>query len=215
MRHSLICTILAAILATVMLPSCHSRRPVIEPLHVKLLVVDFDVSRDIAETPRQIKGWWFGSRDIYQNPNAGEIFSDLISERLNREISCVDVYSRTDFRYYLANKKDRLSKAYPDLSEESLDNLFSEVPAVDFARDLQMDLVLIGKLNRCYTGHSRTFHTWSSLVDADAILLDTETGEPEWSGHFKSRKKFRSQSAAMEKLAKRMIKQIKKEYFYR
>jgi hypothetical protein len=195
------------------LSSC-SKAPT-EPLLSKILVVDFDVSEDTASVPREIKGWWFGARDVYRNPNSGEIFSDIFAKRLNEEISCVDVYSRMDYRYYKANKIDRLKNAWPDLDDETVNSIFAELPPQDFARDLQQDKVLIGKLNECYTTHNRTIHWWSSVVDLEAILLDAETGQPEWTAHVRMRKSFLSQNSTMEKAVKKLIKQIKKNYFYK
>jgi hypothetical protein len=96
-----------------------------------------------------------------------------------------------------------------------LDDLFSRVSPCDFARDLQLDKVLIGKLNKCYTAHNRAIHLWSSVVDMDAILLDAETCEPEWQGHLFVRKKFSSQYGTMEKAIGKTIKLMKKEYFYK
>ena len=203
------------LLGAVLFTACHAKRPPREPLDVRLLVVDFSEAEEIKSNPREIKGWWFGSRDVYRNPNTGEIFADIFSKRIDQQISCVDSYSRTDLKYYMANKKDRLKKQFPELEENEIDQLFSDISVCDFAKDLQIDMVLIGKLNQCHTSHNRTIHWWSSVVDVDAILLDAETCEPEWSGRIAMRKNFRSQYGAMEKAAERLIKQMKREYFYK
>ncbi len=203
------------LLVALIFSACHSHRPIPEPLTVKVLVIDFNVADDIVSSSRQIKGWWFGARDVYQNPNAGSIFADILAKRLNKEVSCVDVYSRTDYVYYSANKKDRLKKAFPKLDDGAIDGIFVDVSPVEFARDLGLDKVIMGKLRKCYTAHNRAFHWWSSVVDVDVILLDAESGQPEWSGHIKMRSKFRSQFGTMELVAHKLVKRIKKEYFYR
>ena len=197
-----------------LITACH-HHPRIQPLSVKVLVADFDVSEDIISTPRQVKGWWFGSRDIYQNPNAGRLFADILARRLNNELSFVDVYSRTDFKYYLANKKERLKKKFPQVDDAVLKGIFDDISPRDFARDLGLDKVIIGKLNRCYTSHSRAFHWWSSVVEADVILLDAESGQPQWSGHFYDRSYFHSQYGAMQQVADKIVKSMKREYFYK
>ena len=191
---------------------CRLKKPP-EKLQVKMMAMDFEVSDDIATVPKERQGWWFGSRDIYRNPNAGEIFSDIFVTRFDKKIPHVLVYSRMDLKYYMANKKSRLKKAYPALDDRAIDRLITEVPVVDFARDLQQDKILIGKIRQCYTSHNRAFHWWSSVVDVDAVLMDAESGKPVWSGNISLRKKFYSQYSTMELVADRLIKRMKKEYF--
>lgn len=189
---------------------CRLKKPP-EKLQVKMMAMDFEVTDDIATVPKERKGWWFGSRDIYRNPNAGEIFSDIFVTRFDKKIPHVSVYSRMDLKYYMANKKSRLKKAYPALDDSAIDRLITEVPAVDFARDLQQDKILIGKIRQCYTSHNRTFHWWSSVIDVDAVLMDAESGKPVWSGNISLRKKFHSQYSTMEMVADRLIKRMKDE----
>lgn len=193
-------------------PGCRLKKPP-EKLQVKMMAMDFEVTDDIATVPKERKGWWFGSRDIYRNPNAGEIFSDIFVKRFDNKIPHVLVYSRMDLKYYMANKKSRLKKAYPALDEGAIDHLITVVPVMDFARDLQQDKVLIGKIKHCYTSHNRAFHWWSSVVDLDAVLMDAESGKPVWSGSISLRKKFHSQYSTMEVAADRLINKMKKEYF--
>jgi hypothetical protein len=193
-------------------PGCRLKKPP-EKLQVKMMTMDFEVSDDIATVPKERKGWWFGSRDIYRNPNAGEIFSDIFVTHFDKKIPHVLVYSRMDLKYYLSNKKSRLKKAYPALDDRAIDRLITEVPVVDFARDLQQDKILIGKIRQCYTSHNRAFHWWSSVIDVDAVLMDAESGQPVWSGNISLRKKFYSQYSTMEMVADRLINRMKKEYF--
>jgi len=201
------------LISGVLLVSCQSRHPQMKSAALKILVVDFEEAPEIETRQKQVRGWWFGSRDIYHNPNAGEIFADIFARQLNERIPSVEVYSRTDFKYYSANMKDRLRKTYPRLNDKSLDHILSQVSPCDLARDLNLNLVLTAKLNNCYTSHNRSFHWWSSMIDVDVKLLDAESGSGEWSGHRDTRKIFLSQPSAMEKVAESLIRQMKKEYF--
>jgi len=196
------------------LVSCQSMHPQSRPTPLKILVVDFEADAEILSQPKKVEGWWFSSRDVYNNSSVCEIFADIFARQMKEIIPSVEVYSRVDFKYYSANMKDRLKKNYPRLNNKSLDYLFSRVSPCDLARDLNLDLVLSAKLNKCYTTHNRAIHWWSSVIDVDVALLDAESGFPEWKAHRDSRKYFLSQYSSMEKVAESLIKQMKKEYFY-
>ena len=199
---------------SVLTASC-ARRRMTEPLNIRVLVSDFKVADQIEQAPKENKGWWFSSRDIYRNPNNGDIFADILSEQMNKTLSAVDIYSRTDFKFYEASKKTKLQEAYPDLSDEEIDTLFSEISPVDFARDLQLDKVIAGKIEQSYTTHNRAFHWWSSKIKAQIKVLDAESGNVEWESEVEERRFFRSQYATMEKAAKILTKRFKKNYLYR
>lgn len=192
-----------------------SRRPVPEPLTVKILVHDFEVSDNIESSPEEIRGWWFGSRDIRRNPNSGIIFADILAREINEEVNPADVYSRTDYKYYLANKKRLLEEEYPSLNNQDIEALMNEIPPLDFARDLQVDLLIIGNLNAAYTTHSRAFHWWSSVIDASLMMLDVNTGDPVWTKDIRVRKNLGSQPSAMQKAADEITKDLKGDYFYK
>lgn len=202
--------ILLAIAA--LFPGCRIKQPA-EKLQVKLLVMDFEISDEVASQPKELKGWWSGSRDIYRNANAGEIFADVFVKQFDKKIPHVLVYSRTDWKYYAADKKNRLKKTFSDQNDKAIAQLFSEIAPTDFAKDLQQDLVLFGKIKTCHTSHNRTFHWWSSIVDIEAILMDADTGKALWTKNLRFRKKFRSQYSTMEKASNRLIKLMKQEYF--
>jgi len=201
---------LLAIMA--LIPGCRIKQPA-EKLQVKLLVMDFDISDEVASQPKELKGWWSGSRDIYRNANAGEIFADVLVKQFDKKIPHVLVYSRTDWKYYAADKKNRLKKTFSDQNDNAIAQLFSAIPATDFAKDLQQDLVLFGKIKMCHTSHNRTFHWWSSIIDVEAILMDADSGKALWTKNLRFRKKFHSQYSTMEKASNRLIKLMKKEYF--
>ncbi len=205
--------IFTLVLLVFFLAGCHSYRPPTQQLRVRILVTDFQMTDEIRSIPREVRGWWFGARDVHQNSNSGEIFADILAKELNQAVSVADVYSRTDFKYYKANKRERMKDAFPHLDDVAIAGLFAEIPPLDFARDLQTDVMLIGRLNRSYTSHNRAFHLWSSVVDADVILVNVESGEPVWSGRIALRKNFRGQPHTMRVAAEKLIIRMKKEYF--
>ena len=179
--------------------SCHSHESGEKLDPVRLLVVDSEISDQIKSNTREIKGWWFGARDVYRNPNVGEIFSDIFARNLAKNPSLFEVYPRTDFRYYSASKKDRLEKSFPQLGDNAINQLFSGISPCDFARDLNLQKVIVAKINNCYTTHNRTIHWWSSVVDVDVEILDAETCQPEWSANIRKRKNFAEVTAPWKK----------------
>ncbi|MBN1901868.1 hypothetical protein JW926_11150 [Candidatus Sumerlaeota bacterium] len=195
--------------------ACHHRAGIPDQPVNRILVVDSEVTEEIKTQTREVKGWWFGARDIYRNPNSGEIFSDILAKRLASDTGSLEAYPRTDFRYYKANKKDRLKKAFPHLGDKAIEVVFSRISYCDFARDLDIDKVIVARLNRCYSTHNRTFHFWTSVIEIEVSILDARTKQAEWTSHIYSRKFFQSSYSAMEKVAREIIHDLKKEYLYR
>jgi hypothetical protein len=191
---------------------CHHRAVMKDHPVNSILVVDSEVSEEIKTQPKEVKGWWFGARDIYRNPNSGEIFSDILSRHLASKVSSLEVYPRTDFRYYTANKKDRLKKFFPTLGDKAIEVVFSRIAYCDFARDLDLDKVIVARLNKCYTTHNRTFHFWTSVIEIEVSILDAKTEESEWTSHIYSRSLFHSSYSAMEKVVSELIHKMNKEY---
>lgn len=180
-----------------------------------ILIVDSEVAEEIKTQPKEVKGWWFGARDIYRNPNSGEIFSDILARHLASEVYSLKVYPRTDFRYYKANKKDRLKHFFPNLGDKAIEVIFSRVSYCDFARDLDLDKVIVARLNKCHTNHNRTFHFWTSVIEIEVSVLDAKTEQPEWTAHIYSRRFFHSSYGAMEKVVSELIHKMNKEYVAR
>lgn len=194
--------------------ACHHRAGISDHPINRILVVDSEVAEEIKTQPKEIKGWWFGVRDIYRNPNSGEIFADILARYLASDVPSMDVYPRTDFRYYKANKKDRLKKSFPELGDKAIEVLFSRISYCDFAKDLDLEKVIVTRLNKCYTTHNRTFHFWSSVIEIEVSLLDAKTEQPEWTSHIYSRKFFHSTYGTIEKVVSQLIHKMEKEYLY-
>ncbi len=202
---------IAALVAVVLFTGCHRQRTV-DPSTLNVAVLNFDLARDV-DTEQEIKGWWFSSRDVYYNPNAGILFGDTLADQLSKRCPYLDVYSRMDFKYYLVSKEEKLKRDFPGLSTAERKEILAELDPVDIGKDLGLDRVIVGSVNEAHTTHNRTFHWWSSVVAAETQILNVETGEAEWSGSVRERDVFLSWLGTAEHVAAQLVKRMKRHYF--
>lgn len=191
-----------------------ARQPQVEPPKFKLAVLNFSLASEV-KTPKEIKGWWFGARDIYYNPYVGETFADVLADEIAKQCPFIDVYSRMDIKYYLVSKRNILKRHFPGLKDPEITQTINELDPVDIGRDLGVDKVITGVIYDCHTSHHRTFHWWSSVIEAEVKLIDVDSGNVEWQNRSRIRKKFLSWLGTSEVLASRIVKAMKKEVFYR
>jgi hypothetical protein len=216
MRWRLQTTVALSVLV-ILVAACAAcaRKPLREPLKVKIAVLDMQIPEGFS-AQKEIQGWWFGARDVYRNPNAGRLFSDQLAKQL-RKLPYLEVHSRIDYKYYVARKLERLRKAYPDLSDKEVAALYDESKPLDIGKDLNhywgVDKVVYGRIISGGTSHNRTFHWWRSSIAVEVFLLDVETGEVEWRGNFQKTKNFRSEYRTMELVAEDIVRRMVKEYF--
>ncbi|MCD6385601.1 hypothetical protein J7M23_07450 [Candidatus Sumerlaeota bacterium] len=203
---------IALMAMVVILGGC--RQPRVQPPRFKLAVLNFALAREV-KTPKEIKGWWFGARDIYYNPYVGETFADVLADEISKRCPFIDVYSRMDIKYYLLSKREILKRHFPELKEAELTKTINELDPVDIGRELGVDKVISGVIYDCHTSHHRTFHWWSSVVEAEVKLIDVDSGKVEWQNRMRLRKKFLSWLGTAEVLASKMVKAMEKELFYR
>ena len=190
---------------------CHRQRGLRQlPQAVRIAVLDFDVP-EIFNTPKEIRGWWFGAHDIYRNPYAGEAFADVLTRRLG-QFAFVDVYSRKDLNVYMVMQKNRVMRAYPQLSEKQIEELLEQIEPWEWGTDLGVDKVITGKLLVGRTVHNRSIHWWYSTVEAQIQLIDAETGSIDLETAVHSTKQFASQQRTQERLADRVVRQLKKRH---
>ena len=190
------------------------RGPRIEPPGTKIAVLNFDLTQDV-DVNKELKGWWFTSRDVYYNQNAGEIIADIFADTIRNQCPFADVYSRTDYKYYLVSKREILKRELPDLNDDKIDQIIHELDPVDIGRDLGMDKVVVGAVFDTYTTHHRTVHWWSSVVDAEVKIIDVATGKIEWQSRMDERNICLSWYSTANTLARKMIKLMNKQLFYR
>lgn len=193
---------------------CGCRGPRIEPPSTKIAVLNFELVQNV-DVSKELKGWWFTSRDVYYNKNAGEIIADIFADAIRNRCPFADVYSRTDYKYYLVSKREILRRELTDLNDEEIDRIIRELDPIDIGRDLGMDKVVLGRVFDTYTTHHRTVHWWSSVVDAEVKVIDVATGNIEWQKRMDERNICLSWYSTAETLAKKMIKLMNKQLFYR
>lgn len=196
-----------------LIASC-AKQQQFEPPRAKLAVLDFKLIQPLT-TPREIKGWWFGSRDLYYNPNVGEKLGDALADELKRRCPFLDVYSRLDLKYYLLGKKEILRRTFPNLTDKEREQIIENLDPLDIGRDLGVDKLLIGEITSCYTSHNRTFHWWSSVMKVNAKLIDIDSGRVEWEKNIKEREMFKSWVATGEEIARRIVMELNEEVFYK
>ncbi len=189
-----------------------SRFPEEKIPRLKMLVADFDMPPGMRETPKEIRGWWLGADSIYQNPRAGAMFAECLSHRLT-PFAFVNLYSRTDLKYYFSRKRQLLKESYDYLNDDELDALLAEVPKVEYARELKADKLLAGRIFENQLTANRTFHWWSSRARIECTVTDVLTGEVEWKKTYRLKRRFSSQFSVQDEIAAQVAKDLKKNYF--
>ncbi|HUT23832.1 MAG TPA: hypothetical protein VM492_05775 [Sumerlaeia bacterium] len=193
------------------LTACSGLKPV-PPLTRRVAVLDFKVPGNVAENSLQVKGWWFGARTVFQNPRAGAIFGDVLSNRL-ADLEYIEQHSRSDLKYYMARKRGLLGDKFKGFSDEQYNEMLLGVSPVDYGAELGVDYVIAGRIIEAYTSHHRTIHTWYSYASVEVDLWDMATGQVVWTRIFSKKKRFFSQKEAMDRLAPKVVRALDKTYF--
>lgn len=227
-----------------LLGGCRSAEPIdIRPLppSIRLAVLDFSVPRSWHETEnpgelkKEMRGWWFGSRDIWHNPGLGRMAADVYSHELNKE-PFINVVSRVDIKYYMARKREQLRRLREQQSRDleatgnpedlkaaarirqmtdaeytmELQNL----PPREIGRELKADRVLVGRIRDSYLAHNRTINWYWTYVDLELDLYDVDSGNVVWHKRWQTKKSFASALYVLEDSAAQVIDMMKNEYFY-
>jgi hypothetical protein len=184
---------------------------------------------------KEMKGWWFGARDVWHNPGMGRLAADLFAHEIN-SLPFIHLVSREDIRYYMADKRtlirsklDEKRRALeqspnPDdraqalriqnMTEADYDRDLELLPPREVGRELKADRVLVGRIYNIYLAHNRTIHWYWSSVDLEVGLVDVETGKVVWFRRAQFTKNFTSTSLLLEMAAREMVEMMKREHFY-
>ena len=203
---------------------CAGPRPPRSPLKIRLAVLDLlppgqeRLTKDFKIKQRE--GWWFGSQDVYQDPNVGirvaDMLANLLAGRLNRSDS-LTVDSRYDFRIYLENKKERLQKQFPKLTKAQIDelalNALVDNPA-EVGRELQVDRVLTGQIVDERMDNSRFWQFWTSRLVVRLGMFDVETGKIVFDRVFTKTRFCGSPDMVAQALADDVAEWMAKQYGY-
>ncbi len=201
----------ALLVAMTVLAGCqHGLRAEHMP-RMRWLVMPFSQTDPTTGT-NELRGWWLGARTIRRNPSGGQLLADAISARL-ADYPFINQFSPIDLRYYFADKRKKLSTAYPHLKYADAERLLSKVPAIDYARELGADKLVRGRIERLWIGENRTIHWWWAVLQADVEVVDVRTGAVDWRRHYDIWQNFGSTEDAMAELAREMMKGLEREYF--
>ncbi len=193
---------------------------------LRLVVLDFSMAPRIVErrderrrlvrtekpveTEKDVRGWWFGSNDVYYNANLGRIAADIFDEKM-RMLPCVDVFSRQDLRAYYAQKRSRIAKKL-DLNQKEAEAALEKLDPVAIGRELGVDKVVVGRLCDAELRKNRTFGPFASVVSFNVTVYDVKTGQPELSKSYRGHDNFSSVYSSIESRAKKFVREFEKSY---
>lgn len=187
--------------------SCAQTKRAIEiPKTRKVLILDLQ-KPEYLKSGYKLEGWWFGSKDVFETQDSGRVFSDNLESSFDRE--SFNVYSRTDLKYFILEKKEKLKNKFPDVSEEKLMEMINQASPVDFGKELQADIVITGKVVECNLVHNRTVHWWRSLAEVEIEVYDVAKNEKIMNFNGRKKKLFYSTNYAIKKLSEEIAKDIK------
>lgn len=213
--------------AALTLPGLKKKVPARSPApKVRIAVLDFSMAPRIVErrderrrlvrtekpveTEKDVRGWWFGSNDVYYNANLGRIAADIFDEKL-RTLPCVEAFSRQDLRAYYAQKRSRIAKKL-DLSEKEAETALEKLDPTAIGRELGVDKVVVGRLCDAELRKNRTFGPFASVVSFNVTVYDVKTGHAELSKSYRGHDNFSGVYSSIEGRAKKFIRDFEKTY---
>lgn len=224
LRIALLCTI------PLMLTGCSviawfNRQPVAVP-STRVAVLDFSLAprvveqrdcktRDLhyaekpVETEKDVRGWWFGSQDVYYNGNMGLIAADLFSDAL-----CAKgwiVYPRPDLRKYYADKKEILGSKLK-LGGADLERALWKLNPVEIGREIGADKVVVGHISDSELRHNRALGGFGTSVGFRVSVYDVKTGALELTKEFSGFHRSSTPYAVYEDSADTFAAMMTKQY---
>ena len=161
-----------------------------------------------VESEKDIRGWWFGSQDVYYNDNMGRIAADLFSDAL-RNCGTFQVYSRNDLRRYYADKSEAINEQFK-MDRKQLDEALVALNPVSIGREIGVQKVVVGQICDTEMRHSRTFGPFSSAVSFTVSLYDVATGQLEFSQTYSDRDAFSTPYAMFEDFAGEFVADMRR-----
>lgn len=161
-----------------------------------------------VETEKDLRGWWFGSQDVYYNANMGRIAADLFSEAL-QGCGMYTVYSRSDLRRYYTDKQEVLAKQL-SLNGPQLDQAILALNPVMVGHELGVEKVVVGHICDSEMRHNRTSGSTSAATSFSVSVYDVASGKLEFTKQYGGVKARYSQYSAFEEDAQRFVADLKK-----
>lgn len=162
------------------------------------------------ETEKDIRGYWFGSQDVYYNANIGRIAADLFTEALCAH-QVFQIYRRADLKLYYADKKDVLRSKFK-LSDDELDEAILTLNPVAIGREIGVEKVIVGHICDSEMRKNRTFGPWSSATSYTISIYDVKSGRLDFSSEYRDVDAFSSQYSMFEKHADSFVSDVVKHY---
>lgn len=191
---------------------------------IKIAVLDFSVAPRVVErrderrrlvrtekpvtTEKDVRGWWFGSNDVYYNENVGRIAADIFDEEL-RKSSLFDVYSRQDLRRFYAEKAARIARKL-NLDDKQARASLEKLDPLAIGRELGVDKVVVGRICDAEFRKNRTFGPFASVTSFNVSVYDVKTGRVDFSKTYGGHDMFTSVYANFESRAKKFAKEFQR-----
>ncbi|MGB9691480.1 MAG: hypothetical protein ACPL7D_04870 [Candidatus Sumerlaeaceae bacterium] len=204
-----------------------SKKSVTEPPpqeKIRIAVLDFSVAPRIVErrdehrrlvrtekpveTEKDVRGWWFGSNDVYYNANIGRIAADIFDEEL-RKLPELAVYSRQDLRLFYTEKRAKIEKKLK-LDEKSAAASLDKLDPIAVGRELGVDKVLLGRICDAELRKNRTFGPFASVTSFNVTVYDVKSGRVDFSESYAGHDNFKSVYGNIEGRAKKFARKYQK-----
>jgi hypothetical protein len=163
-----------------------------------------------VETEQDIRGWWFGSQDVYFNENMGRIAADIFADAI-RSCNVFGVYARSDLRRYYADKAEVLNRELR-LSRDQQQAALLQLDPISVGRELGVHKVLTGQVCDSEMRHSRAFGPFASAVSFRVALYDVASGQVEYSREYRVTRPFSSQYSLFEDFAGQFVADLRARY---
>jgi hypothetical protein len=206
-------TVLSPLVLACLLLGCTQLGPAPQTVR-KVAVLDLETPANFGNPPNEIKGWWFGSHNLFRNPRAGAMFADTLAQTL-LTLKYVETYPRLAGNAYFAKKRKLLKERFPGRTDAEYDLMLRKAPPADYGAELGVDEVLAGGIVDAYMSYHRTFASWHSYVEVRLELWDVKTRRVLWNGVFKSRRIYLSQESTMREMAPDVVEALEKDYYRR
>lgn len=164
-----------------------------------------------VESEKDIKGWWFGSLDVFYNDVMGNAAADVISDAL-RANGPFKIYSREDLRYYYADKRELIEKKFDSMDRKTVDQALLALNPVSIGREIGAGKVIVGRVCDTETRVSRAFGFYTSASSFWVAVYDTASGKIEFQKQYGGIRAFRTQYSNFEKDAQQIAADISAYY---
>lgn len=201
-----------------------SNKPRLTTAGPTAVVLDFSVAPRVSEyrdcctrlvsytekevvTEKDSRGWWLGRQDIYVNANVGRIASDLLTDALRTD--CVyQVRSRSDLKYYYADKKDLIRKKFSNMSEDELKKAILLLDPVAIGREMGVQKVVVGHICDSELRKAVAPGSFASVASLTVAVFDVASGRIEFEKCYRKIRNHSTQYFHFEKIAEEVSRDI-------